>query len=188
VDYKRFVAVKVWIADLHSGSLKQSDNALNCVVLEDGREAARINVLGLVVGVDDALWVDDGTGTVGVRSFSNAPFDVEVGQCVLVIGRPREFEGQKYLVGEIVKGVDTKWLEVRRKEVERVVPRENPNQVVAQEEDSTNVVDLVRELDKGEGADYDEVLEKCGSEDRIVHLLAVGELFETKPGRLKVLE
>lgn len=187
MDYKRFVAVKVWIADVHGGTMRQSDSSLNCAVLEDGREAHRVNVAGLVVGVDDALWVDDGTGTIAVRAFHAGPFDVEVGQCVLVVGRPREFEGQKYLLGEIVKGMDAKWLEVRTKEVERVVPQAQPTRVVP-EQNSVNVVDIVRALDTGEGADYDEVLAKCGSEDRIVHLLAVGELFETKPGRLKVLE
>lgn len=180
MDFRRFVAVRCWVADLHSSVYKLGDNA---VEFEDGSIASRVFIMGLVVGVDDSVWVDDGTGTVAVRSFDNT--SVDVGSCVLVIGRPREFESQKYVLGEIIKPVDPKWMDVHRKSVPRVVAVEKSEEVV--ESSEVDVIGVVRELDEGEGADYDTVASRVG-EDRIVHLLAVGELFETKPGRLKVLE
>lgn len=184
MEYQRFTARKVLIADLHSGTYKQNESSVNFIELEDGSTVSRVNIVGIVVGVDDSLWVDDGSGSIAVRSFDNSNQDVEVGSCVLVIGRPREFEGQKYVIGEILRSVDSRWLDVRKKEissVEKIVVREEVTQ-------SLNVVDVVRSLDEGDGADYEEVLSKVGDEDKIIHLLAVGELFETKPGRLKVLE
>ena len=181
MDFKRFVAVKAWIADLHESEYKR-DNG-NVVEFKDDTRAGRVNLIGLVVGIDDSVWIDDSTGTIAVRSFDAA--DVSIGDCVVVIGRPREFESQKYVLGEIIKRVDKKWFDVRKKLVKRVVPLQK---VETPSDNNVDVINIVRELDVGEGADYEEVVSRIGGEDKIVHLLAVGELFETKPGRLKVLE
>jgi hypothetical protein len=85
------------------------------------------------------------------------------------------YNGQPYLLGEIIKTVHPGWLQLRKKQAP--AKTQNP-------------VEVVRALDKGEGADYDEVLKQIGKggEDIIVHLLSTGEIFETRPGKLKLLE
>lgn len=178
-------AVKVWIADLDNCTFVQKEDAPSVAVLLDGRELSRVNIVGTVVGSDDPLLVDDGTGIISVRSFDK-PFLAELGSFVVVIGRLREYLGEKYVAGEIVKQVDAKWFEVRKLELPfsvRVVEKsEAPN--------SNNVLGIVRSLDSGDGADFDSVVSKIGpsGEEMVVRLLALGELFETRPGRLKVLE
>jgi len=171
--------VHAWVAELLGGAYRESPEDAGALVLGDGRRLDRVRVYGLVVGTDE-LVVDDGTGSMLVRSFDRT-FQVNVGSPVLVIGRPREYGGEKYVLGEIVKAIDPKWVELARKK--------NPY-VAKEKERSNSALDVVRELDLGDGADYDAVVAKlgAGSEDKIVHLLAVGELFETKPGKLKVLE
>jgi len=52
---------------------------------------------------------------------------------------------------------------------------------------AANVVSMVRALDSGAGADYAEVVAKT-SEDAVLMALTQGEVFESRKGRLKVLE
>ncbi len=166
-------ALPVWIAELLSGSFTQREDTPAHVVLPNGKSVERLRIYGIVVSTND-LVVDDGTGSILIRNF-DTPATAKIGETVLVIGRPRVYNGQQYILGEIVKKIDPKWLEVRKK-------AEQP----AQQQD---VLSIVRALDSGEGADYNAVLAKIGNnEEKIVHLLAVGELFETRPGKLKVLE
>lgn len=129
---------------------------------------------GIVVS-DNELVVDDGSGSILVKSFEQH-LPVTIGDPVLVIGRPRKFNDEYYLVGEIVKHIDPLWIEWAKKRR----PQRKP----------LDPLHLVRELDAGDGADYDHVVSKLGDkgEETITHLLAMGELFETRPGKLKVLE
>lgn len=170
----RDTAEHVWIDDLSGSSFVESPDAPSSLALSDGRKLRRLRLYGLVVATGE-LVVDDGTGSLFIRSFDS--FDgLAVGTPVLVIGRPRMFEGKVYVLGELVKPVDAKWLNFARNRWPRSI-RVDP-------------VSVVRDLDSGDGADYDAVVARLGSngENQVVHLLAVGELFETKPGKLKVLE
>ncbi len=171
---ERKPAVAIWIAELLSGSFQQNEDTPVQVVLSNGTSLERLRIYGIAVSTND-LVIDDGTGSILVRSFET-PVAVNIGDPVLVIGRPRVYNDQQYVLGEIVKKIDPKWLELRKK----TAPTKTQQ---------TDVLSIVRALDTGEGADYNAVLAKIGNnEEKIVHLLAVGELFETRPGKLKVLE
>ena len=173
----RDTAVHAWISELAKGKVVQSADGPSALVV-NGKNLVRVRIYGLAVGTDE-LVVDDGTGSILVRSFERQ-WKVNVGDPVVVIGRPRLYEGEPYVLGEIVKKVDSGWLEVSKKST--AAPSE--------ENSSSKVLDIVRKHDSGEGADYDAVISELGDkgEEMIVHLLATGELFETKPGKLKVLE
>ncbi len=166
-------AVPVWISELLSGRFTQQEDAPSTVVLPDGQTVQRIRLYGVIVSKDE-LVIDDGTGSILIRSF-DTPLNASVGDAVLVIGRPRVYNEQPYLLGEIVKTIHPLWLQLRK--------QQTPAK-------AKNPLDIVRTLDTGDGADYDEVIKRIGTngEDAILHLLSSGELFETKPGKLKVLE
>jgi hypothetical protein len=166
-------AIPVWISELLSGRLTQQEDTPSTIILPDGRTAQRVRIYGVIVSTNEII-IDDGTGSILVRSFET-PINAEVGAPALVIGRPRMYEGQQYILGEIIKTIHPGWLQLRNKQ--KPAKTENP-------------LDIVRTLDKGEGAEYDEVIKRIGAkgEEIIVHLLSTGELFETKPGRLKLLE
>ena len=173
----RDTAVHAWVSELAQGKVVQKDDAPSTLVV-NGKSLARVRIYGIAVANDD-LVVDDGTGSVLVRSFEKS-WKVAVGEPILVIGRPIVYEGELYILGELVKKIEPIWLEVRKK-TESVPSAENP---------SSRVLEIVRKRDTGEGADYEGVVGELGDkgEELIVHLLATGELFETKPGKLKVLE
>ncbi|MBS3147846.1 hypothetical protein J4219_03095 [Candidatus Woesearchaeota archaeon] len=170
----------VYVGELVSGRFVESDSSAGTVMLASGDSISKIRIYGLVVS--DDLVVDDGTGSVLVRSFDKS-FAVQIGSPVLVIGRPRVYNGDWYVVAEVVKIIDSKWMEWARKS--------NPPKIQAAASTSTTgPLDVVRALDAGDGADYNEVVTKLGAggEETIIHMLAMGEVFEIRPGRLKILE
>ncbi len=166
-------AIPVWISELLSGRFTQQEDSPSSIVLSDGRTAQRVRLYGIIVSTNEIV-IDDGTGSMLVRSFET-PLNAQVGAPALVIGRPREYNGQQYILGEIIKTIHPGWLQLRKQQ--KPAKTENP-------------LDIVRTLDTGEGAEYDEVVKRIGTkgEETIVHLLSTGELFETKPGKLKLLE
>lgn len=221
---KRQVAVKVSIGVLTSGKyVKQEGMLPNYVILGDDSKVSRVNLVGVVVSASDdtgfkSVVVDDGTGKVSARAFEqNASLDsLKIGDCVLVIGRPREFGGSIYVLPEIVRVItDTRWLEVRKLELEKnkipIVPRPDSEIPAGEskevvEEDINNsveeefvgaasinsiVCDVIKRLDRGDGADFDEVVKQSSSpeaESTVLSLLKNGDIFEVSPGKLKVLE
>lgn len=221
---KRQVAVKVSIGVLTSGRyVKQEGMLPNYVILGDDTRVSRVNLVGVVVSAGEdtgfkSVVIDDGTGKLSARAFEqNASLEgLKVGDCVMVIGRPREFGGSIYVLPEIVKVItDTRWLEIRKLELEKskipIVPRkdseipageskkvveENINDAVEEEfvgaaSINSIVCDVIKRLDRGEGADFDEVVKQASSpeaESTVLSLLKNGDIFEVSPGKLKVLE
>ena len=174
---RRLTAVKVWIEDIHRSSFIKRDDAPSSIVFSNGDEASRVNIIGIVVDMGDSLVIDDGTSSILVRSFDEA-FNVSVGACTKIIGRVREFLGEKYIVGEIVKTIDPIWIQVRKKELPR---NEAVNESKLIPTDNEQIVEVVRSLDNGDGAEFELVVAKLGKdgEETIVRLLAIGELFVT---------
>ncbi len=61
-----------------------------------------------------------------------------------------------------------------------------------EEDEGSKILKLIKELDKGDGADYFEILKTSGLEENkldeiIERLLESGKCFEPKPGKLKVV-
>ena len=51
------------------------------------------------------------------------------------------------------------------------------------------IINKIKELDEGSGVDVDLILDKYENAEKIVkNLLEEGEIFEVRPGRVKVLE
>jgi len=273
---KRQVAVKSWISDLVSGRYVkvEGDWQPNYVLTPRNIKVSRANIMGAVVSepaVDPGHFsfiIDDGSSKMTVRSFDEStPKDIILGDVLLVIGRPREFGSEIYMMPEIIKKIDnSKWLEHRKLELdllnrdlpsleikdigsgisssqegnsdilsqaeeERIEdspetaqsaeqissgttssseatnaqtaqtgqePTEAPEQEAANKEESSgnpidSMLEIIRKLDTGNGADTEEAItdssiEREKAEAIINNLLMDGEVFEIKPGMLKVME
>lgn len=192
--------------------IKEEGMRPNHVLLPDNSKAARVNLVGVVVSADSeglpTLVLDDGTGKISVRAFepSQQMSQVTIGSVVLVIGRPRQFGAEMYVLPEVVRALpDLAWLEVRKAELAGIapiqpVPKLTSPQVsdpVAEEalDESfglaENVLGAIRSLDQGPGADTEAVIAQMGAGDAektIQFLLRNGDIFEVSPGKLKVLE
>lgn len=214
-QFKREVAVKLRVSDLINGQyIKEEGLRPNYVLLKDGRKVSRVNILGTVVSVNidggyKSIYIDDGTAKLSVRSFEqNAMLDArQVGDVVFAIGKPREYGREIYVLQEIVKPVaDMRWAELRALElrkqpvaeqaIEPEIKTAGENESVTEEfvdDDGSakKILDQIRGLDAGSGADYEAVVSKSGignAEKALLNLLKNGEVFEVSPGKLKVLE
>jgi len=205
VFQKRQTAYKIRIKDiLDSKYIKTEGFAPNYLEI-GGREISRINVIGVIVDKSDLnnykpLTIEDGTGNISARIFENSSLleALEVGNIVLIIGRPREFSSEKYILIETIKNINQNWAKVRELELEKSTMVDNSftnseKEVTGKEiiSNSTNkIFKLIKGLDKGDGVPIEELSSRNIKEmDKIIDmLLKEGDIFEVKPGKLKVLE
>lgn len=209
---KRNVAYKVMVKDIIKGNYIKVDGwNPNYLVLENGKQISRINIIGTIIDEPfsnnleyQSMVIDDGSGNIDIRTFDNKDIlnDFGVGDSILVIGRPREFGNEKYILPEIIKKIDDKdWVELRKLELEKnntlQNPKEDPNKIDIydlKEEiitEDNNIFALIKKLDNGEGADLNEVVEKSNNQycEKIINnMIKQGGLFEIKPGKIKILE
>jgi len=214
---KRQIAYKARISDILKGRyIKEEGWRPNYILTEEGLRLSRVNIIATIVNIqrdspNNSVVADDGTGTILLRSFEDF-LDLKgigVGDIVNIIGRPREFGEEKYLLPEIIKRIEKSgWVELRNLELskmeETVIPEkgveDTKKEEVKAEGDGSEpekpnsfqrIYSLIKELDSGEGADTGEVSRKSGlgnAEELIGELLKEGEIFEIKRGRLKILE
>lgn len=207
---KRQTACKVRIKDVLNSKYVKNEG-FNPNYLEiNSKEVSRVNIIAVIVdksGISNykALEIDDGTGKISARAFENGVSldNINVGDVVLVIGRPREFSSEKYVLIETIKKTDSAWAKVRKLELERENLEEysaaqvntvsNENNLVEEnivdDSPANKVIKLIKELDKGDGVAIEDILSKnINDADKIIDmLLKEGDIFEIRPGRLKVL-
>ncbi len=242
LEQKRLTALKVRIKDITTGTYKVEEGFTpNYILTSDGRKLSRVRILGTVVSVfesDDgqfnSITIDDGTDTIRVKTFKGMKLlkELQPGDIIDVIGRVREYNGEIYLIPEIVHKIDDpnfetlRLLEILRAEqewkrkvelveknkdkpleelkrflFERYGIKESEVESILQasskpKEEKVNyeakILEIIEEIDKGEGASYSEIIEKSGLPESVVdnvinQLLMDGICFEPRPGRIKKL-
>lgn len=216
---RRQIAYKVKIKNILEGRYVKNEGGWMPNYIELGEfKVSRVNLIGIVVQKpiepntnQQSIVIDDGTGKIPIKSFEESSmFDkTRIGDAVLIIGRPREFGAEKYIVPEIIKKLDNiEWIRLRQLELNSAVPafkeavytdnNIRKDDILKEEiiEDaiegpSDKVYKLIKENDKGNGSDFDGIVslsKEKGTEKIIKRLLEQGDIFEVKPGKLKVLE
>ncbi len=167
-------------------------------------------------GTINNILIDDGTEKIMVRFFEENKnlLDLEVGEVVFILGRVREYQKEKYILPEIVKKTNSLWLKVRAKELqtiksspENILPeRKNIVVEVKTEKDEMiieedvgdfsvslpfqKIIELITNLDRGEGVFIEELLEKSPlkkTEELLEKMLENGTVFQNLPGKVRVL-
>ena len=200
--FQRQPAIKKPIGSLLQGTFTPGkDGSPGSFALVDGLLIDRVNVVGTIlhkeqIGTITNLLLDDGTGKIIVRLFEEVKNGVAatVGVALLVIGKVREYNQEKYLSPEIIKVVHPEWLKVRSLElglkmgwITAPVPEKasdshqekqrvkNNSPTVLEEEDiveeketllpNQKLLHLIKELDPGSGALIEEIIEKSPLQD-----------------------
>lgn len=207
---KRQTAYKLRIADIVNGKyIKEEGWEPNYILTNRGLKVSRANIIATVIskqigGNMRELVVEDGSAKIAARAFDeSSKINADVGDIVFIVGRPREFGNSKYVLIEILKKLSSvKWLELRNLELKNEEPtskniedgfvKEDIVEDAAEEGPKTihdKIIKLVRELDSGDGVEYEDVVKMLGEgcESKIMDLLAKGDLFEIRSNRLKVL-
>jgi len=125
---ERMTAKKVRIADIAGGEWVQQDGMEpSFVVAKTGEKVSRARVLATIVskflsedGNFGSVTIDDGTDTIRAKCFKDmAPLEkAEIGQLVDLIGKVREYNGEIYVMPEVIRHVsDPNLLLLRKLEI-----------------------------------------------------------------------
>ena len=216
--YQRYTAIKITIKELLEGEYKQeNEETPNYLLTVDQRKIFRLNLMATILdkevqGNVTNFFLDDGSSQINLRFFeTNTILDkLKIGDIVLVIGKLRIYNQEKYISPEIVKKIDSGWLKVRALEIKKNVKQEpvaikeeikEQNEIIEDiEEEKPNkeieilpiqkITSLIKELDQGEGVMVEEIISKSSvndTEQLLEKMLENGEIFQNSPGKVKVL-
>jgi len=178
---------------------------------------ARVRVMGTVVAKfvsEDRnygfLVLDDSTETIRIRGFDDnlgLVKKAEVGDLIDVIGRLRIYNDEIYIIPEIITKInDPNWWILRKLEImkqkkilgetgetkEEKVEEKLPEGQTMLESPKEKILRLLKQLDKGEGVELETLIKESYLNRDVVEnilndLLNDGEIFEPRPGKLKLL-
>ena len=144
-----------------------------------------------------SITIDDGSGQIKTRVFGEEIkkfTDIVQGDTVLIIGLLRSFNQEMYLLPEIIRKQDPKYLLVRKLEIDALQPR-----IISQGEKKElralrdQIIDLIKTAEKYDGIDKDTIVMqfKQAKPDlvsrEIITLLEEGIIYEPRPGRVRYL-
>lgn len=215
---KRQVAFKLRISDMLSGTMISSNN-LNFLEIGN-KKISRVNVIASIIDkfVSEgekkyaALTIDDASGQIRVKAFGEDTEmlkAVEIGDTVLIVGNSRYFNNELYILPEIIKIVDSRWLVARKMELEKnknMQPVHEKSQIEAEKinlderagaKDSKDANSLRKQVigmlkENEEGTDIDKIIMALHApvdeiNNLITKMLEDAEVYEPKPGRIRLL-
>jgi len=246
MDMKRMTAKKTSIGEIMNGKfVKKSGFESSYALTNLGRRLSRVRVLGIIVdkfiSTDEkyaTVTLDDSTETIRCKAFINTKiFDgFGSGDMVDIFGKLREYNGEIYIMPEIIAKIEPNFETLRNLELEKifreqrekikkirelqkqtsdlveikaatkdVIPLEEvegileaqemiensvEEKVVSASDVKNKILKLIESLDKGVGADYQEILIKSGLAEKeidfaIQDLLESGVCYEPNPGKIK---
>jgi len=206
---KRNVAFKLRIGDILKGRPMISEGKFLFLEIErgtpldskhqTGQRVVRVNVIANCVDkfVQEGerkyatLTVDDASGQFKLKAFGE---DVEMfrdivqGDTLQIVGNVREWNGELYVIAEIVKKVDARWLLVRKLEIQNArkdVPVESLGL-------KSSIMDKIKAAEADGGIDVDSIIMDIEASPDAINvevkkLLEEGLVYEPRPGRLRYL-
>ncbi len=109
---ERMTAVRASVADIIRGTYSEEDG--HHVVSPQGVELRRVVLVGFIVnqyvgqGSFASITIDDGTETIRAKAWGETQSleQVETNTLAMIVGKIREYEGEVYIVPEIVRSLD----------------------------------------------------------------------------------
>ncbi|MBI2662203.1 hypothetical protein HYX11_01980 [Candidatus Woesearchaeota archaeon] len=118
-------AIKIIISELLSGTyIQENEQNPNYLLTRNNQKIYRLNVIAIivqkeVVGTITNLLIDDGSGRIITRSFeeNKTIHTLNIGDVIIIIGKLRAFNQEKYISPEIIKRIYPLWLKLRSLEL-----------------------------------------------------------------------
>ena len=203
-QYKRNVAYKLRIGDILLGKPVMENERFAYLDL-NGKKIIRVNVIGNIIDKYESngerkyifFTLDDGSGQIKLKCFGDDAgkfANVSQGQTVSVIGVMRNFNNETYISPEIIKEQDTKYLLIRKLELEKEKSKNTQplgkEQIVAVKD---KILDLIKNSEKDGGIEMDKIIMDLREvspdviNSEIKRLLEEGIVFEPRPGKIRWL-
>ena len=198
---KRNVAYKLRIGDVLKGVPMMDDGKFLFLELGD-KKVVRVNLLANCVDkfVQEgeksfaSLTVDDASGQLKLKVFGE---DIErvkhimQGDTLQIIGNMREWNGEIYMIPEVVKKTDARWLLVRKLEIAKM-KEDLPVETSGDNSLKNQILDKIKGAESEGGIDREVLVMdvEAGAdkvEVEVKKLLEEGLVYEPRPGRLRYL-
>ena len=212
---KRETAHKLRIGELLRGNqiFDQTQNSdltqvTNPRLLHDelgDRKIIRLNVIANVIEKFESqgdtkfatITLDDGSGQLKARVFGEDLHKFQgivEGDTILLIGLARSFNQELYILPEVVRKQDPKYLLIRKLEIDKSSPtpltKDQKKEIKAYRDD---IIDLIKSSEENQGIDKDKIIMKFSDakpdiiSQEIQKLLEDGIIYEPKPGTVRYL-
>lgn len=203
---QRQTARKVRIVDLVSGEwVKKEGMEPSYVVTPRKDSVSRARVVGTVVskftsedGNFSSITIDDATATIQAKMWKETKLvqGANIGDIVSLIGKVREYEGDIYIVPEVITAASPDQEAMFRLEVLADMKKPAPKGAAKAADTGKAEEELLRKKvisiieESGEGIKYSKLIEKAGVAEEAVEgiineLLGEGICYEPTPGKIK---
>ncbi len=212
---QRNTAYKLWISQILSGKYISTEDQSYLDL--NGSNISRVNLIGNITflssseGYASAL-LDDGSGVIRLKTWQQGTqllSLLNLGDIVLVIGRVKEYNEERYISPDMVKRLDdSNWLLVRQLELLKEYPASHKGGTPAlfheeRIEDAPSfrltpslrnkILEFIDAKSISDGSGVDDIvanlkIDKTDAEAAIFELIKEGAVYEYKPGRLKLLQ
>jgi RPA family protein len=199
-ERKRQTAYKLRVGDLFIGKpIVDQDKFL---FLEIGdKKISRVNIVGVIIEKFESelekkymfITLDDGSGQVRIKIFGDDVLKFNgfsQGQTVVVIGVLRYWNEELYIIPEIIREVNPKYLLLRKLELEKKFV-EVPKEKIFVLKDK--ILEIIKNSEDKNGIEMNELLEIFSEfpsdivNQEIQKLIEEGIIFEPRPNRLRWL-
>lgn len=215
---KRQTAYKLRISDILRGNQifdetppenpEQTTNKRLLHIEIGDKKVQRVNLVANVIDKFESegenkfasITIDDGSGQIKARVFSEdlEKFqDLTPGDTIITIGVLRSFNQELYILPEIVKKQNPKYLLVRKLEIEKSTPKplttEQKQEIKAYRDEIIDLIKNSEQDEKDPGIDKEKIILKFTDAkpdvitQEIQKLLEEGIIYEPKPGRVRYL-
>jgi RPA family protein len=203
---KREIAYKLRIGEILKGKpqltpMGDGKDRFNFLELGD-KKIVRVNLIANVIDkfISEGekkfatLTLDDATGQINVKAFGDevAKFqDKNQGQTLAVIGVLRIYNNELYILPDIMKEVDPRYLLIRKLEIEKAAPK----QPVSSEERialKDQIISKIKQAEVSEGIDTEKLIMEISANPAAISqevrkLQEDGVIYEPRPGRVRYL-
>ncbi len=139
------------------------------------------------------LTLDDASGQINTKTFGQdtALFDeINQGHTVMLIGLLRVFNNELYILPEIIKIIDPRYLLIRKLEIESSMPKEIKKEEILAVKDQ--IIEMIKKEEVNEGIDTERLIMEIKAFPELINqeihkLLEEGIIYEPRPGRVRYL-
>lgn len=205
---KRETALKIRINDLLRGTPIYENiggnDRLNFIELGD-KKITRANIIANIVDKYESdgerrfasITLDDGSGQIRARVFSEdiSKFkDLKEGDTIVIIGLLRAYNQEIYILPEVIKKKDPKYLLIRKLEIDKTYKIHEPTITEKKEVKvlRDEIINMIKLSEKNDGIDKEEIIIKISANPKLINeeltkLLEEGIIYEPRPGRVRYL-
>lgn len=205
-SFQRATAYKFRLGDLFKGKNVIDGDRFKFLELGN-KKIVRVNVVANVIEKFlsegekkfGSITLDDASGQLRVKVFGEDTKKIEEvsqGDSLMIVGLLRWFNNELYVLPEIIKKVDPKYLLVRKLEIENERKLNKENNSAEKEElkaAKDKILEMIKLAEPEQGIDADKIIMDLSSistdiiNQEVKKLLEDGVIYEPRPGRLRWL-